>query len=117
MGVLSLITFIPLLGSVLILFLNAENKKAIRALATLFAAVPLALSVWVYMNFDGATSSVQFVEKASWIPAFNIHYTLGVDGLSLPMVLLTTLLSLISIIASFGIDKRVKEYFFWFLML
>jgi NADH-quinone oxidoreductase subunit M len=79
--------------------------------------VPFALSVWLFFNFDAGSASIQFLEKHAWIPLFNIHYTLGVDGLSLPMVLLTTLLSVISLIASFGIEKRVKEYFFWFLAL
>jgi NADH-quinone oxidoreductase subunit M len=117
MGILSLITFIPLLGAVLILCMNEENKPAIRWLATLFAAIPLGLSTWLYFNFDTATAAMQFTEKVEWIPAFNIHYSVGVDGLSVPMVILTALLSLVSIIASFGIEKRVKEYFFWFLLL
>jgi NADH-quinone oxidoreductase subunit M len=60
---------------------------------------------------------MQLVERHAWIPVFDIHYYLGVDGLSMPLVLLTTLLSLISVIASYGIENRVKEYFFWFLML
>jgi NADH-quinone oxidoreductase subunit M len=117
MGILSLITFIPLLGSVLILCMSDENKAAVRWMAVLFSAIPLALSGWLYLNFDAATAAMQFVEKKTWIPAFNINYSLGVDGLSLPMVLLTALLSLISVIASFNIEIRVKEYFFWFLML
>lgn len=118
MSLLSLITFIPIVGSVLILlFTKEEQKGLIRWLAVAAAGAPLLLSVYLYLNFDQASAVVQFVENVSWIPAFNIHYKMGVDGLSLPMVLLTTLLSLISIVASFGIEKRVKEYFFWFLML
>jgi NADH-quinone oxidoreductase subunit M len=119
MGVLSLITFLPLLGAALILipFLDSENKGAIRGIATLFSAVPFVLSVWLYMNFNSDSSAMQFVEKFPWIPTFNIHYAMGVDGLSLPMVMLTTLLSLISVIASYGIQHRVREYFFWFLVL
>ena len=60
---------------------------------------------------------MQFVEKLPWISSFHIEYHLGIDGLSFPLLLLTTLLSFISIIASFSIDKRTKEYFFWFLLL
>jgi len=117
MGALSFITFIPLLGAVLILFIDGKNKNMIRWFATVLSGIPLALSIWLYFQFDQTISSIQFLEKFQWIPIFDIHYTVGVDGLSLPMVLLTTLLSFVSIIASFGIDKRVKEYFMWFLML
>ncbi|MBI4397214.1 MAG: NADH-quinone oxidoreductase subunit M [Elusimicrobia bacterium] len=117
MGVLSLITFLPLVGAALILLLNNEKKAAIRWTASIFSAIPLAVSLWLYVNFDSASSAVQFLEKIPWIPAFNIHYSVGVDGLSLPMVVLTTLLSFLSVIASFGIENRIKEYFFWFLLL
>lgn len=118
MSLLSLITFIPVAGSLLILlFTKEEQKGLIRQLAVAAAAIPFLLSIYLYMNFDRTAAAPQFVELFAWIPAFNIHYKVGVDGLSLPMILLTTLLSLISIVASFGIEKRVKEYFFWFLML
>ncbi len=117
MGILSWITFIPLFASAVILALPKDNKTAIRWFATAAAAIPLVLSTWLYFNFDTANAGIQYLEKAAWIPVFNIHYTVGVDGLSLPMVILTALLSLISIIASFNIEIRVKEYFFWFLVL
>ncbi len=118
MSLLSLITFIPLVGSLLILaFTKEEQKGLIRGLAVVAAGVPFLLSIYLYMGFNNATSDAQFLECFSWIPSFNVQYKLGVDGLSLPMVMLTALLSLISIVASFGIEKRVKEYFFWFLML
>src|SRR5205823_5348780 len=65
----------------------------------------------------GTSSEFQFVEKVDWIPAFRIRYFLGTDGLSLPLLVLTTLLSLLAIIASFHIEERVKEYFFFFLLL
>jgi NADH-quinone oxidoreductase subunit M len=60
---------------------------------------------------------MQFVEKWSWIPSLNVSYFLGVDGLSFPLVLLTTFMSVIALIGSLGIEKRIKEYFFWFLTL
>jgi NADH-quinone oxidoreductase subunit M len=117
MGLLSLITFLPLVGSVVILFLPSENKKAVRwtAVATAGASFLLTLSLW--HGFDNASAVVQFRESFAWIPAFDVNYTMGVDGLSLPMVLLTGLLSLIAVGSSFTIENRVKEYFFWFLML
>ncbi len=117
---LSVTTFLPLVGGLLILVLPKERKGLIRGTAVLFAGAALAASVLAWMRFDAATADwahMQLVERCSWIPTFGIHYALGVDGLSLPLVLLTTLLSLVSIIASFGIEIRIKEYFFWFLLL
>jgi NADH-quinone oxidoreductase subunit M len=115
--VLSLITFLPLVGALLILAVKPESKSLIRGLAVAGAALPLALSGVAYLGFDAARADMQFVESLQWIPGFNIHYKVGVDGLSLPMVLLTALLCLVSVIASFNIENRVKEYFFWFLLL
>lgn len=117
---LSLITFLPLIGGLVILALPKERKELIRGTAVLTALASLVVSVVAWLKFDGATGgwdSMQLVERASWIPTFGIQYVLGVDGLSMPLVLLTTVLSLISIIASFGIRNRLKEYFFWFLLL
>ena len=117
MGILSLLIFLPLIGGVLILLTPKENAPVQRALAVLASGGTLAVSVWLGLRFDRTTSALQWVESLSWIPQFNIHYQLGVDGLSGPLVLLTTLLSLVSVIGSFGIRERVKEYFFWFLLL
>jgi len=116
-GILSKIIFLPLVGAVVIMFMPKEKISLHRSLAVLFSGVTFAVSVWLAMRFDRTSSGYQWVESLSWIPKFNIHYQLGADGLSYPLVLLTTLLSLISIIASFNIQERVKEYFFWFLML
>lgn len=114
---LSSMTFLPLIGAVILLFLKKEDARLHRIVATVFAALTFVLSVALFPQFNAGTADMQFVEQANWIPAFNIHYHLGVDGLSFPLVLLTTFLTLISIIASYGIDKRTREYFFWFLML
>lgn len=115
--VLTSLIFLPLVGSIVLLFIPKENSRQHRIVGTLFSAIPLALSVWMVGGFNGGTAEMQFVERYSWIPTFNIHYFLGVDGISFPLILLTTFLSFISIIASYGIENRTKEYFFWFLML
>ncbi len=115
--VLSLLTFLPLIGGVIIMFSNKENSSFHRTVATVFAGVTFLLSLTLWPKFDTATAAMQFVEKIPWIPTFNIDYHMGVDGLSFPLVLLTTFLSLISIIASYSVDKRTKEYFFWFMLL
>jgi NADH-quinone oxidoreductase subunit M len=114
---LSLLISLPLIGAVVILALPRGKVSLQRTLAVFSSGLAFALSVWLGLRFDRTTAALQWVERLPWIPQFNIHYQLGVDGLSGPLVLLTTLLSLLSIIASFNIETRVKEYFFWFLML
>ncbi len=117
MYLLSTIVFLPLIGALTILFLPKEKVNLHRLIATAFTALAFVLSLQLIGAFDKQTADMQFIEKISWIPAFNIHYFLGIDGLSMPLVILTTLLTLLSVIASFNIESRVKEYFFWFLML
>jgi len=117
MGVLSLVTFLPLIGGIGILLTPKEKVQVARAIAVASSAAAFVASLWLWANFNGAVSDFQFVEKFNWIAAFNIHYFMAIDGLSLTLVVLTTLLTLLSIIASFGIQERVKEYFFFFLLL
>src|SRR5882724_3560944 len=117
MGVLSLITFLPLAGSLALLFIPKEKPQLVRLAAAVFSGAAFLASLWLWANFNSGSSDFQFVEKVAWIPTFNIQYFLGVDGLSLVLVVLTTLLTLLSVIASFGIENRIKEYFFFFLLL
>src|SRR5688572_9277191 len=101
MHVLSLMTWLPLVGGIAILLVPKDQKQVVRALATLASGATFVVSLWLWMNFSPTVTDFQFVEKIDWIPAFRIKYFLGVDGLSLPMLVLTTLLSLLAIIASF----------------
>jgi len=117
MGVLSFITFLPLFGGIVILLTPKDKVQVVRAIAAAASAAAFVASLWLWANFNPTTSDFQFVEKFNWISMFNIHYFMAIDGLSLSMVVLTTLLTLLSVIASFGIELRVKEYFFFFLML
>ncbi|MDE2143669.1 MAG: NADH-quinone oxidoreductase subunit M [Elusimicrobia bacterium] len=114
---LSLIAWSPLVGALIILMLPKENKRAIQIVAFVAAGISLAASLWLIPQFDRSATTMQFVEKWSWIPSLNVSYYLGVDGLSFPLVLLTTFMSFIALIGSLAIDKRIKEYFFWFLAL
>lgn len=116
-NVLTYMTFFPLAGMVAVLLLPSKSHNLIRWVAALFTAPPLLLGAWLYRNFDTASAGFQFVEKIPWIPAYNIDYFIGVDGISVSMVLLTALLSFICIFASWGIDKGVKGYFALFLLL
>ena len=116
-NVLTYMTFIPLAGAVLVLLLPSQGHKLIRWVSAAATVPPLLMAVWLFAHFDRSQSGFQFVEKYQWIPAYNIGYYMGVDGLSISMVLLTALLSFICIFASFGIEKAVKGYFALFLML
>ena len=129
--ILTYMTFIPLIGIVAILLLKKESHGAIRWTAAFFSLIPFLLSIYlVYyylqvmdtgMLFDLSSKTSGFVfdyaEPLQWFPQVNVQYIMGADGLSVPMLFLTGLLSFISIIASFGIKVRVKEYFAWFLLL
>ena len=95
----------------------------VRWIAAAASFLPLVLAVKLWFAFDRAMAGVnvasqyQFVEHYLWIPSFNIEYFLGVDGISMPMVILTALLSFLAVIASFGITNKVKGYFALFLLL
>ncbi len=117
MPMLSLIVWAPLAGALIVLMLPKEKVKTIQGVGFLAAGVSLLASLALIPQFDRSLASMQFVEKWSWIPSLNISYFLGVDGLSFPLVLLTTFMSVIALIGSLGISHRVKEYFFWFLAL
>jgi len=116
--ILSLMTFIPFLGMVLILLLKKEQENAARFLAGVFSFIPLVLSFILLSAYDGSTSQLQFVEKFDWIPSLGVTYFMGADGLSVPMLFLTALLCFVAIIYSFGdIKERVKQYFAFILLL
>ncbi len=115
--VLTLITFLPIAGVFLILLVPRDKKTLIRIIAAIFTGLQVMLAVWIYLHFDRQASGFQFIEKYAWIPSFNINYFMGIDGLSVPMVLLTALLSFICIFASWGIERGVKGYFAMFLLL
>jgi NADH-quinone oxidoreductase subunit M len=123
MSYLTVIIFFPLLGAIVMLLTPREKTQLIRWTGVVATAIPFALSLYLWSIWDyslvGATSvaGFQFVEKVSWIPQFNIEYFIGVDGLSFPMVILTGLIGLISVIASWGIQKGIKGYFILFMLL
>jgi len=115
--VLTYMIFFPVAGMLVVLLLPSDRHGLIRWTSALFTVPPLLLAGWLFRNFDGANPNLQFIEKFDWIPAYNIQYFVGVDGISISMVLLTALLSFLCIFASWGIDKGVKGYFALFLLL
>ncbi len=115
--VLSGLLLIPLLGLLLILAMPKTAASSIRKVAIAATALTFLLSVKVLLGFQPQLAAAQFEERLPWIPQLNIAYHLGVDGLSMPMVLLTTLLALLACIASWSIKERHKEYYILYLLL
>src|SRR5947207_1870452 len=114
--VLTLMIFLPLVGMAVVLALPSRAHDAIRWTSTLFSAPPLLLAVRVLHGFR-PDAGFQLVHRGPWIDAFDIEYFVGVDGISITMVVLTALLCFLCMIASFGIEKGVKGYYALFLLL
>lgn len=118
---LNWLIYAPVAGMLVVMLLPKEAKQAIRWTSVLFSLIPLVLSFWLtwdyFVNFSQSADFAYQFGPYEWIPILNIQYYLGVDGISIPLLALTGLLSTISLIASFGIQTRVKEYFAFFLML
>ena len=118
---LSLTTFLPLVGAAFILIIRGEAEvvaRNARYVALWTSLTTFVLSLFIWFGFERGTAEFQFVEEARWIPEFGITYRLGVDGISMPFVLLSTLLTPICVIASWdAIKVRVKEYMIAFLVL
>jgi NADH-quinone oxidoreductase subunit M len=117
---LTLVTFTPLLGVLVILFLDREQKNAARWVALVTSLVTFAISIWVLVQFDRGDPELQLVIDLPWIQVagWNISYHMGVDGLSILLVLLTTFLTPISILSTWtAVEERVKEFMIFFLLL
>lgn len=102
---LSLIIFIPFLAAAALLFIDKENKALVRIIATGAAGASFLLSLGLLQGFDSSNAAMQFVETAKWVPIFNINYQLGVDGISLFLVILTAFLGVIAIVFSYNQSK------------
>ena len=137
-SILTWITFLPILGMLIILLIPSRNDEAgkkmsnnlLRGTTVLITLIQLIMAVVIFINYNNGLTGVnklegfQFVEKVSWIRAMlpgvgdiNIEYFVGIDGISAPMVLLTALICFVASLASFGIEKSVKGYFAMYLLL
>ncbi|HEX7364880.1 MAG TPA: NADH-quinone oxidoreductase subunit M, partial [Dehalococcoidia bacterium] len=117
---LSTILFLPVVGLVIIALWPKPQQKTIKITALIFALASFFLSIAVFYFFNrsgGAVGQIQFEENLSWIPAINAFYHLGVDGISLPLVILMTFLGVLAVLVSWHIELRPKEYFIWLLLL
>ena len=118
-NILSILIWLPVLGGILILSTGGDrNAQLARKIALGFSVGTFLLSLSIYADFDINTASMQFVERYRWIEALHIQYFLGVDGISMPLIILTTLLTIIVVIAGWEvITKRVAQYMASFLIM
>jgi len=116
-NILSWIIWFPIIGMVAIAFIPRDKEDVIKITAAVATGLQLLLTLVLWQNYDAGNGSMQFMVRAEWIPSFNITYILGVDGLSLPMAILTALLCFIGVFVSWNINKAVKGYFALFLLL
>ncbi len=114
---LTSILFFPVLAALAILFFPKEQLRLIRWTALIASLVPFVLSLMLWGRFDASAAGFQSVEQYPWYDAIHSSFHVGVDGLSLTMVMLTTLLTPLAILASFGVTDRVKAYMILFLLL
>ncbi len=117
-SLLSLILFTPLVGALVLLFVPKRQEDAIRWIANITVAVGFLVSLPLWFRYDSANPDFQFVERLPWIPSIGAEYFLGVDGFSVLLILLTTLMGVIAVLSSWtAIQMRVKEYYIFLLML
>ena len=117
---LTLLTFFPLVGVLVILFMNSESKAAIRWVALVTSLITLGISLWVLTMFTASNPDLQLEAKYAWITVagWNIYYYLAVDGLSILLVLLTAFLTPISLLSTWtAVEERVKDFMIFFLLL
>jgi NADH-quinone oxidoreductase subunit M len=118
MNILSLITFLPIIGVIILIFLNKDNPRLLKTVTFIVTIINFLISLPLFLDFKSTSSDMQFVESIPWIEQYGITYHVGIDGISLFLVLLTTLLSMISVLACWqDIQKKVKEFMICLLFL
>ncbi len=116
--ILSIVAYIPLLGALALVMFFPKEKTSIKYFATFVAALDFAVSLPLWFAFNRQEPGYQFVEKASWIPSLGVNYHFGIDGISLVLLLLTTLMGVIAVSCSYtAIAERQKEYYVLLLLL
>lgn len=115
--VLSAIVLAPVIGVLAILLIPEKEELLIKITAAVATFISLALSIFIFLTYDRSVGGVQFVESIPWVDRFGINYTLGVDGMSLPLVLLTSIVIFTGVFASWDMHTRIKEFFIFLLAL
>ena len=117
-SLLSLVIWTPILGGILILLVGDQKPAAVRIIALLFSILTFLLTLPLYSQFNADTHLMQFVERHDWIPVFNIEYFIGIDGISMPLILLTSFTTVIVVISAWEIIQyRVAQYMAAFLIM
>jgi NADH-quinone oxidoreductase subunit M len=112
--ILSLMTFLPLAGAAVILMLPGGRDELVKTVAAVASFLPVPLAVQLWFTYDRSVAGVnvasqfQFVEHTRWIPSINVEYFLGADGISMPMIILTAIISFLAVIGSWNIEKQIK---------
>jgi NADH-quinone oxidoreductase subunit M len=115
--ILSLLVWIPILGGVWTLIGGASSQRAARSIALIVSVLAFVASVGMYLSFDVGASDMQMVERAAWIPQFDIFYHLGVDGFAVPLILLTTFTTILVVLAGWeSVKDRPHQYMAAFLI-
>ncbi|QGG48152.1 complex I subunit 4 family protein [Heliorestis convoluta] len=107
----------PLLGALALAFVPKDEHKVIKTLSAFFTGIPLLITIFAYFTYDFAQGGMQFVEEVQWVQDLGITYIMAVDGISLPMLLLTNLIGFSAVFASWNIEKRPKTFFILLLIL
>nr|WP_088554119.1 NADH-quinone oxidoreductase subunit M [Calderihabitans maritimus]GAW92857.1 proton-translocating NADH-quinone oxidoreductase, chain M [Calderihabitans maritimus] len=115
--ILTAIVLAPVIGALFILFIPENEERVIKITAAVATFVSLALSTYAYFAYDQSIGGMQFTEEYTWVESFGIKYSVGVDGISLPLVLLTAIVIFTGVFASWDMHKRIKEFFILLLVL
>ncbi|MDG5853725.1 complex I subunit 4 family protein [Clostridium beijerinckii] len=115
--ILTSILLAPILGIIIILLLPESKKKEIKVTAAIVTFISLLLSIIAFVTYNKEMGGLQFQETYSWIPAFGINYSVGADGLSIPLILLTAIVIFAGVFSSWKMEKRIKEFFIFLLLL
>jgi len=113
--ILLIIMLSPVIGSIAVWF--APNGKTVKYIAAFFASISLVLSILAYVSYDKTMAGMQFIFEIPWIKATGVNLSLGVDGISMPMVLLTAIILFCGVFVSWKLEDRPKEFFFYMLFL
>ncbi len=117
-NILSLLIFVPLILSIPILFFKKENETLIKVYTLIVSLVPLGMAVYLFFAFDPANPDYQFVEKFKWVEITNTYYFLGIDGISMLLILMSTFIFPLAILASWtGIKKNLNGFYFLLILL
>ncbi len=116
--ILSTLIWLPIIGGLLVLFIGRDRDEFAKWFSLFIVTLTFILAIPLWTQFDLTTSDMQFVEKVEWIPAFNIYYFLGIDGLSMPLILLTVFIQILVIASAWKVIKvRVEQYLGAFLIM